>query len=47
MRNKNNKHLGMEIAPDLHFKLRYISKYEGALSQRADCVSDKKMHKRV
>ena len=29
MRNKNNKHLGTEIAPDLHFKLRYISKYEG------------------
>ena len=29
MRNKNNKHLGMEISPDLHFKLRYISKYEG------------------
>ena len=29
MRNKNNKHLGMEIEPELHYKLHYISKYEG------------------
>lgn len=29
MRNKNNKHLGIEIDPELHFKLHYISKYEG------------------
>lgn len=29
MRNKNNKHLGLEIEPELHFKLHYISKYEG------------------
>ena len=29
MRNKNNKHLGIEIAPELHYKLHYISKYEG------------------
>ena len=29
MRNKNNKHLGIEIEPDLHYKLRYIAKYEG------------------
>lgn len=29
MRNKNNKHLGLEIAPELHYKLHYISKYEG------------------
>ena len=29
MRNKNNKHLGIEIDPDLHFKLHYISKYYG------------------
>ncbi len=29
MRNKNNKHLGIEVAPELHFKLHYISKYEG------------------
>ena len=29
MRNKNNKHLGIEIDPELHFKLRYIAKYEG------------------
>lgn len=29
MRNKNNKHLGIEIDPLLHYKLHYISKYEG------------------
>ena len=29
MRNKANKHLGIEIDPELHFKLHYISKYEG------------------
>ena len=29
MRNKQNKHLGIEIDPELHFKLHYISKYEG------------------
>ncbi len=29
MRNKENKHLGIEVAPDLHYKLHYISKYEG------------------
>lgn len=29
MRNKNNKHLGMEINPELHYKLHYIAKYEG------------------
>lgn len=29
MRNKKNKHLGIEIDPVLHFKLHYISKYEG------------------
>ena len=29
MRNKANKHLGIEIEPDLHAKLKYISKYEG------------------
>ncbi len=28
MRNKDNKHLGIEIDPELHFKLHYISKYE-------------------
>ena len=27
MRNKNNKHLGIEIDPELHYKLHYISKY--------------------
>ncbi len=29
MRNKNNKHIGIEIDPELHYKLHYISKYEG------------------
>ncbi len=29
MRNKANKHLGIEVEPELHGKLRYIAKYEG------------------
>ncbi len=29
MRNKINKHLGIEIEPELHRKLHYIAKYEG------------------
>lgn len=29
MRNKDNKHLGIEVDPELHYKLRYISKHEG------------------
>ena len=29
MRNKKNKPLGIEVDPELHYKLRYISKYEG------------------
>lgn len=29
MRNKNNKHLGIEVDPDLHYKLHYIARYEG------------------
>ncbi len=29
MRNKENKHLGIEISPELHAKLKYIAKYEG------------------
>lgn len=29
MRNKNNKHLGIKIDPELHYKLHYISKYYG------------------
>ncbi len=29
MRNKNNKHLGIEVDPELHYKLHYIVKYEG------------------
>ena len=29
MRNKNNKHFGIEVDSELHYKLRYIAKYEG------------------
>lgn len=29
MRNKNNKHLGIEVDPELHYKLHSIAKYEG------------------
>ena len=29
MRNKNNKHLGIEVDSALHYKLHYIAKYEG------------------
>ena len=29
MRNKNNKHLGIEVEPELQHKIRYIAKYEG------------------
>lgn len=29
MRNKKNKHLGIEIDPDLHFKMHYVAKFEG------------------
>ena len=29
MRNPNNKHLGIEIDPELHYKLKYVAKYEG------------------
>ena len=29
MRNKKNKYLGIEIDSALHYKLHYISKYEG------------------
>ena len=29
MRNKTNKHLGIEIDPELHRKLKSIAKYEG------------------
>ena len=28
MRNKSNKHIGIEIDPELHDQLRYISKYD-------------------
>ena len=29
MRKKTNKHLGIEIDPELHYKLHFIAKYEG------------------
>lgn len=29
MRNKKNKHLGIEIDPALHYKLHFLAKYEG------------------
>ena len=29
MRNKENKHLGIEIDPLLHRKIKYIAEYEG------------------
>ena len=29
MQNKNFKHLGLRIPPDIHYKLHYIAKYEG------------------
>ena len=29
MRNKANKHLGIEIDPELHKKIKYIAEYEG------------------
>ncbi|MCH5297853.1 MAG: hypothetical protein J1E85_09305 [Ruminococcus sp.] len=29
MRNPKNKHLGIEVEPELHYKLHYIAKYEG------------------
>ncbi len=29
MRNKNNKHLGIEIEPSIHRKIKYIAEYEG------------------
>ena len=29
MRYKEYKHLGIEISPELHAKLKYIAKYEG------------------
>lgn len=29
MRNKKNKHIGIEIDPVLHYKLHYLSRYEG------------------
>ena len=29
MRNKENKHLGIEIDKELHYKLRYVAEFEG------------------
>ncbi len=29
VRNKDNKHLGIHINNEMHYKLHYIAKYEG------------------
>ena len=29
MRDNRNKHLGLEIPPEVHHKLHYIARYEG------------------
>ena len=29
MRNKDNKHLGIEIDPNTHRKLKFVAEYEG------------------
>ena len=29
MRNKENKHLGLEIDPELHYKIKFACKYLG------------------
>lgn len=29
MKNRKSKHLGIPIDPELHYKLHYISQYEG------------------
>lgn len=34
MRNKKNKHLGIEIDPESHYKLRYIAKYHDRSANR-------------
>lgn len=34
MRNKDNKHLGIEIDKELHYKLHYVAKYEGRSGNR-------------
>lgn len=39
MRNKNNKHLGLEIDPTLHYKLKYIAQYEGRSANGQICAS--------
>ena len=34
MRNKDNKHLGIEIDPKLHYKFRYVADYDGRSGNR-------------
>ena len=34
MRNKDNKHLGIEIEPKLHYKFRYVADYDGRSGNR-------------
>ena len=38
MRNKENKHLGIEVDPELHRKLYYIAKYEGRSANGRSCI---------
>lgn len=40
VRNKNNKHIGIEIDPELHYKLHYISKYYGRSANGGDPLFD-------
>ena len=47
MRNKNNKHLGIEIDPVLHYKLHYISKYEGRSANGQISVPYTPVHKGI
>lgn len=39
-----NKHLGLLIDPETHYKLHYMAKYEGPLRQRRSAVSDPSGH---
>ena len=46
MRNKNNKHLGIEVDPELHGKLHYIAKYEGRCRKWANIVFNSSVYTR-
>lgn len=34
MRNKKNKHLGIEVDPELHYKLHHIANFYGRSANR-------------